>query len=391
MAMVSASLPQTGLCFAYTPEQEALRQSVREFAAREIAPVADHADEHDAFPMDVFRRMGEMGYLGLMFPEEVGGAGGGYIEGQIMLEEMAYASAGIALGVFAHMLLACKPLLLLGDEDQRRRYLLPSLRGQRIGAWGLTEPDVGSDVASLRTRAVREGNEWVLTGSKMFITNGPIADFVVVAARTDQSAGMRGISLFVVEQGTPGFTVGKKLKKIAVRGSETAELVFDQVRLPPSALLGPEGEGFYEAMKTLQGGRVTGVGYGLGIARAAFDAALRYAKERIQFGKPIADFQVIQHKLADMATQIEAARSLGQKAAWLADNGQPCIREASMAKLFASEMCTQVCNMAVQIHGGYGLMMEYPVQRFWRDAKLLEIGEGTSEIQRGIIAKQLGL
>lgn len=391
MATVSASLPQTGLCFAYTPEQEALRHSVREFAGREIAPVADEADETDVFPVDVFRRMGEMGYLGVMFPEEVGGTGGGYIEGQIMLEEMAYASAGIALGVFAHLLLACKPILLLGNEEQRRRYLLPGLRGEKIGAWGLTEPDVGSDVASLRTKAVRDGDHWVLTGSKMFITNGPIADFVVVAARTDPSPGIRGISLFLVERGTPGFSVGKKLKKVSVRGSETAELVFEQCRLPDSALLGPENEGFYEAMKTLQGGRVTGTGYGLGIARAAFDAAMRYAKERVQFGQPIAQFQVIQHMLADMATRIEAARSLGQKASWMADQGLPCIQEASMAKLFASEMCTQVCNMAVQIHGGYGLMMEYPVQRFWRDAKLLEIGEGTTEIQKGIIAKQLGL
>lgn len=391
MATARKPAAKTGLSFAYTEEQELLREAVREFVAREMAPLAQEADEHDVFPLDLFRRMGEMGFLGLMFPEAYGGAGAGHIDGQIMLEEMAYASAGIALGVFAHLLLACKPILILGSERQKARYLVPGLRGEQIGAWGLTEPDVGSDVAALKTRAMRERDGWVLNGAKMFITNGPIADFVVVAARTDLSQGMRGISLFVVDKGTPGFSVGKKLKKVSVRGSETAELVFSNCRVPDDALLGPLNEGFYEAMKTLQGGRVIGTGYGLGIARAAFDAAMRYAKERVQFGQAIAKFQVIQHRLAEMATQIEAARALGQRAAWLADEGLPCVKEASMAKLFASEMCTQVCNMAVQLHGGYGLMMEYDVQRFWRDAKLLEIGEGTSEIQKGIIAKQLGL
>ncbi len=389
--MATSAALRTGISLAFTEEQDMLRTAVREFAAREIAPIAAEYDERDEFPMHLWKPLGELGFLGIGFPEEYGGAGGGYQELQMLGEELAYASFGIALSVFAHAALACKPILVLGTEDQKRRYLPRALKGELIGCWGLTEPDAGSDVAGLKTRAVRDGDHWVLNGAKMFATNGNICDFVVVAAKTDLQAGLKGISLFIVDRDNPGVQVSRKLKKVSCRSSDTAEVAFTDCRVPRQALLGPEGSGFIEALKTLEGGRVVAVGAALGIARAAMDAALKYAKERQAFGQPIGKFQAIGFKFADMATEIEAARCLGLKVSWLADNKLPCAKEASMSKLFSSEVCKRVVNEALQVFGGYGLMMEYDIQRYWRDAKLLEIGEGTSEIQRGIIAKYLGL
>ncbi len=389
--MAIATPPRTGISMAYTEEQDMLREAIREFAAKEVAPIAAEYDERDEFPMHLWRRVGELGFLGAGFPEEYGGSGGGFQELQIMGEELSYASFGIALSVFAHGVLSCRPILALGTEEQKRKYLPGAMRGEKIGAWALTEPDVGSDVAGLKARAVRHGDHWILNGAKMFCTNGNICHYAVVAAKTDPDKGMKGISLFLVDRGTPGMHVSRKLKKISCKSSDTAEITFTDCRVPGDALLGPEGTGFYEALKTLEGGRVTASGAAIGIARAAMDAALKYAKERTAFGQPIGKFQAIAFKFADMATEIEAARCLGMKVAWLADSGQPCAREASMSKLFSSEMCRRVVNEALQVFGGYGLMMETDVQRYWRDAKLLEIGEGTSEIQRGIIAKMLGL
>ncbi|MBM3274963.1 MAG: acyl-CoA dehydrogenase family protein [Candidatus Sericytochromatia bacterium] len=377
--------------FGLTEEQEMLRSALRDFSAREVAPIAAEYDDRDEFPMHLWTKLGDLGFLGIGFPEAYGGSGGGFQEVQIAGEELAYASFGIALSIFAHTSLACRPILQLGTQAQQRRYLPDALRGLKIGAWGLTEPDAGSDVAGLKTRAVRQGDHWILNGSKMFCTNGNICNFVVAAARTDPDAGMKGISLFIVDRGTPGLHVSRKLKKISCKASDTAEVVFTDCKVPADALLGPPGSGFIEALKTLEGGRVIAVGAALGIARAAMDTAMKYARERMAFGQSIGKFQAIQFKFADMATEIEAARCLGQKVAWLADSGLPCAKEASMSKLFSSEMCKRVVNEALQVFGGYGLMMEFDVQRYWRDAKLLEIGEGTSEIQRGIIAKHLGL
>ncbi len=374
-----------------TDEQKAFRDALRKFAKKEIAPLVDECEEKAEYPQFIFKKIGELGYLGARFPEEFGGSGGDTMYSVIMSEELGYVSAGIYLGIYVHLYLAMSAIMFFGSSEQKKKYLLPGLRGDMISAWGFAEPGAGSDPGSMTTRARRDGDDFIINGTKMFITNGTFADFVVVTAVTDPSLGMKGISLLIVDKGTPGFSVSKKLKKMGMKASEAAELVFDDCRVPASNMLGEENTGFIAAMGTLTEGRIVAAAFSVGLARAAYDAALDYAKTRHQFGQPIGKFQGIQWMLADMATQIEAAKLLTYQAAWLAATNAPHIKEASMAKLFASEMSSKVCAQAVQIHGGYGFMDEYPVSRFYRDCKLNEIGEGTSQIQRNTIARRIGL
>ncbi len=379
------------ISFALSEEQEMFRKTIREFASREIAPLARDCDERGEYPMGLFKKTGALGYLGIPFPTEYGGSNSGYLTTAIMAEELGYASAGIALGIYVHVALALTSVATAGTPEQKRRYLTPGITGEKVGAWGFAEAGAGSDPGAIQTRARRDGDGYVLSGSKMFITNGTFADFVVVTAMTAPEKKLKGLSLFIVERGTPGFSASRKIPMLGMRAAQTAELVFDDCRVPEENRLGAEDTGFLDVMKTLTLGRIMAAAFALGLGRAAFDASLAYAKERVQFGQPIGQFQGIQWMLADMAVDIEAARWLTWQAAWRADQGLPYVKEASMAKLFASEMATRIAGQAVQIHGGYGFMMESSVQRFYRDVKLLEIGEGTSQIHRNVIAKQLGL
>ena len=374
-----------------TDEQKAFRDALRKFANKEISPLVIEYEERAEYPRFLFERIGELGYLGARFPEEFGGSGGDTMFSVIMSEELGYVSPGIYLGIYVHLYLAMSGILLFGTNEQKKKYLEPGIRGDMIGAWGFAEPGAGSDPGSMTTRAKREESDFIINGTKMFITNGTFADFVVVTAVTDPSLGMKGISLFIVDKDTPGFSVSKKLNKMGMKASEAAELVFEDCRVPASNMLGKENTGFIAAMGTLTEGRIVAASFAVGLGRAAYDAALDYAKTRYQFGQPIGKFQGIQWMLADMATQIEAAKLLTYQAAWLAGEGAPHIKESSMAKLFATEMASKVCAQAVQIHGGYGFMDEYPVSRFYRDCKLLEIGEGTSQIHRNTIARSIGL
>jgi butyryl-CoA dehydrogenase len=365
---------------------------VREFVEKEVAPRAEEIDEKDEFPGDLFQRMGEVGLLGLPFPEAYGGSGGDYVSLVIALEEVARASGSMAIILDAHTSLCCEPLYLFGTEAQRQKYLVPLARGHKIGAFGLTEPQAGSDAGATRTRAVRDGDEWVINGQKIFITNGSIADVVVITAKTDPEKGTRGISSFIVEKGTPGFQSGRDEKKMGLKGSVTSELFFEECRVPVENLLGEENEGFKQFLVTLDAGRIAIAAMALGLAQGAFEKAVAFARERVQFGQPIARFQAIQWMIADMATEIEAARLLVCRAAWLKVQGTPFRQEASMAKLFATETSERVCRKAVQIHGGYGYVREYGVERMYRDQRLCAIGEGTNEIQRLVIARHvLGL
>lgn len=377
--------------FSLSEEQEMFRRAVEQFAKREVAPLADECDRTGCYPRQLLRRLGELGYLGVSFPVEFGGGGGDAISLAILAEALAKASAGIALGVYVHVALALSAVAAFGTEGQRRSYLTPGLRGERIGAWAFAEADAGSDPGAIRTRAVRDGDGFVVNGAKMFITNGTFADFFVTTVSTDPSRGMKGLSLFLVDRESPGFKVARRIEMLGVRAAETAELVFENCRVPRAALLGEENLGFAAAMRTLTLGRIMAAAFAVGLATAAFDRALAYAKERRAFGKPIGSFQGLAWTLADMATAIEAARVLTLKAAWKAARGEPHALEASQAKLFATEACTRVTEQALQIHGGSGYAMESPVQRFYRDCKVLEIGEGTSQIQRNTIARQLGL
>jgi alkylation response protein AidB-like acyl-CoA dehydrogenase len=375
--------------FALTEEQELLRATVREFAQKEIAPIARELDEAKQFPLQMVKKMGELGLLGLPIPEEYGGSGADTISYAIALEEISRASGSLGITMAAHVSLGSYPIYLFGSQAQKQAYLPRLAHGEFIGAWALTEPGSGSDAASMACTAVRQGAAWVLNGTKTFITNGSVADTVIVAAVTDKSRGAKGISQFIMEKGTPGFTPGRDEDKLGLRCSVTSQLFFSDCRLPLDSILGREGEGFKQALITLDGGRI-GIGaMAVGLAQAAYDAALTYAQERVQFGQPIANFQAIQFMLADMALEIEAARLLVYRAAWLKDQGRPFTKEAAMAKLYASEMADRVCNKAIQIHGGYGYTTDYPVERYWRDARLCEIGEGTSEIQRLVIARQI--
>jgi alkylation response protein AidB-like acyl-CoA dehydrogenase len=375
--------------FALSEEQELLRQTVRDFGAAELTPHAREWDEAQAFPREVFTKLGELGLLGVVFPTEYGGAGLGTLDYAIAMEELARAEAGVALSAAAHHSLCCGHLYLAGSEEQKKR-LLPSLtKGDKIGCWGLTENSAGSDAGGTKTTAVREGASWVLNGSKQFITNGGLADVAVVMAVTDRSKGKKGISAFLVERGVAGFRSGKKEDKLGVRSSDTSELVFEDCRIPVGSLLGEEGHGFIDTLRVLDRGRIGIAAFCVGIAQAALEASIEYAKGRRQFNHAIAEFEGIQFKIAEMATQVEAARLLTWRAAFLRDGGKEHTVESSMAKLFASEMAVQVALEAVQIHGGYGYLKDYPVERHLRDAKLGTIGEGTSEVQRLVIARQL--
>ena len=375
--------------FQLTEEHRMIRRMVREFAEKEIAPRAEEMDETDRFPDDLFRRMGELGILGLPFPEEYGGSGCDYMSLVIALEEIARVSGSMAITLDAHTSLCCEPIYLFGTEEQKRKYLVPLARGEKIGAFGLTEPQAGSDAGATRTRAVRDGDEWVINGQKIFITNGSIADVVVITAKTDPEKGTRGISSFIIEKGTPGFQPGRDEKKMGLRGSVTSELFFEDCRIPAENLLGKENEGFKQFLVTLDAGRIAIAAMAVGLAQGAYELALAYAKERVQFGQPIAKFQAVQWMLAEMATDIDAARMMVQRAAALKKQGVRFTKEAAMAKFFATEASERVCRKAIQIHGGYGYVREYAVERMYRDQRLCAIGEGTNEIQRLVIARHI--
>jgi alkylation response protein AidB-like acyl-CoA dehydrogenase len=375
--------------FVLTEDQEALRKEIRQFAAREIAPHVSEWDEKSEFPAAVVKKLGAMGLLGVIFPQEYGGAGMGYVDYVLAIEELSAVDGSIGIIVAAHNSLGTNHIFLAGNEEQKRKYVPKLASGEWLGAWGLTEPGSGSDAGGARTTAVRKGDKWVLNGSKTFITNGSYADTAVVIAVTDKSKGTHGLSAFVVEKGTKGFRPGKKENKLGLRASDTSELIFEDCEIPAENLLGVEGEGFIDSMRVLDGGRISIAALSLGIARGALDAATKYVKERRQFGKAIAEFQGIQWKLADMATELDAARLLTQRAAVLKDSGRTVTRESAMAKLFASEVAVRICNEAVQLFGGYGFIKDYPAEKFYRDVKLCTIGEGTSEIQRMVIAREI--
>jgi alkylation response protein AidB-like acyl-CoA dehydrogenase len=375
--------------FEYTPEQIQLRKAVREFAEAEIAPHVMEWDEAQTFPLEVIKKLGSLGYMGSIFPEELGGAGLGYIEYSIIIEELSRVDGSVGIIVAAHTSLCSNHIYKTGSDEQRKRYIPKLATGEWIGCWSLTEPEAGSDAAGTRTRAALDHGCWVLNGAKTFTTNAHYADVCVAMAVTDRAAAQHGISAFIVEKGTPGFRPGKKENKLGLRASATGEVIFESCRLPQEQLLGKLNEGFVDSLKVLDGGRISIAALSIGMAQGAYDAALRYSKLRQQFGRPISEFQAIQHKLVDMAVDIDAARLLNYRAAWMLDRGQRVTRESAMSKLFASEAAVRIANEAVQIHGGYGFIKDYPVEKFYRDVKLCTIGEGTSEIQRLVIARQL--
>ena len=375
--------------FEYTPEQKQLRRAVREFAEAEIAPHVMEWDEGQIFPLEVVRKLAALGYMGAIFPEEYGGAGLGYVEYSIIIEELSRVDGSVGIIVAAHTSLCTNHIYKMGSEEQRQRYLPRLASGEWIGCWSLTEPEAGSDAGGTRTRAVEENGEWVLDGAKTFTTNAHYADVCVAMAVTDRAAAQHGISAFLVEKGTPGFRCGKKENKLGLRASATGEVIFENCRLPAGQLLGRMNDGFVDSLRILDGGRISIAALSIGMAQGAYDAALRYSKLRKQFGRPISEFQAIQHKLVDMAVDLDAARLLNYRAATMLDRGCRVTRESSMAKLFASEAAVRIAGEAVQIHGGYGFIKDYPVEKFYRDVKLCTIGEGTSEIQRLVIARQL--
>jgi alkylation response protein AidB-like acyl-CoA dehydrogenase len=375
--------------FELTPEQMHLRNAVREFAQSEIAPHVMEWDETQTFPLEVVRNLGKLGYLGSIFPEELGGAGFGYIEYSIIIEELSRVDGSIGIIVAAHTSLCTNHIYKMGTEAQKRRYVPRLASGEWLGCWSLTEPDAGSDAAGTRTRAVFAHDEWTLNGAKTFTTNAHHADVCVATAVTDAGAGNRGISAFIVEAGSDGFRTGRKENKMGLRASATGEVIFENCRVSSTQLLGEPGEGFIDSLKILDGGRISIAALAIGMAQGAYDAAFRYAKMRKQFGRPISEFQMIQQKLADMAVSLDAARLLNYRAAGMMDQGKRVTKESAMAKLFASEAAVEIANEALQIHGGYGFIKDYPVEKFYRDVKLCTIGEGTSEIQRLVIARQL--
>jgi alkylation response protein AidB-like acyl-CoA dehydrogenase len=375
--------------FQLNEEQLHLKKSVREFAEREIAPNVMKWDEASEFPLATIKELGKLGLMGTIFPPEYGGAGMGYVEYVIAVDELSRVDGSVGIIVAAHTSLCSNHIYLAGNEEQKKKYLSKLATGEHIGAWGLTEPSSGSDAGSARMTAVRRGNTWVLNGNKTFITNGHYADTLVVIAVTDRAAHTHGLSAFIVEKGTKGFRPGKKENKLGLRASDTSELIFEDCVLQADALLGKEGDGFIDAMRVLDGGRISIAALSLGMAQGAYEAALKYSKQRKQFGKAISDFQAIQWKLADMATEIDAARLLTMRSASMKDAGMKTTLESSMAKLFASEVAVKCANEGVQIHGGYGFIKDYPAEKFYRDVKLCTIGEGTSEIQRLVIARQL--
>lgn len=375
--------------FTLSEEHEMLRKMVRDFADNEVAPGAAERDEKEEFDYPIWEKMAELGLTGIPFPEQYGGSGAGFLAYAIAVEEISRVCASTGVTLSAHTSLACWPIYKFGTEEQKQKYLRPMAEGKKIGAFGLTESSAGSDAGSIRTTAVRDGNHYVLNGAKLFITNALVGETYVVFATTDRSKGHKGITAFIVEKGTPGFSFGKKEKKLGIRASTTVELIFEDCRVPVENRLGEEGQGFYIAMQTLDGGRTGIAAQALGIAQGALEQAISYAKQRYQFGQPIANFQAIQFYLADMATKVEAARLLTYQAAWFEDNGLPYSIPSSMAKLYASEVAMEVTVKAVQIFGGYGYTREYPVERMMRDAKITEIYEGTNEIQRIVISRHL--
>jgi len=376
--------------FGLTEEQEQLRKEVRAFAEREVAPHVSEWDEKSEFPHKVVKKLGEMGLMGVIFPEELGGAGMGYVEYVLAVEELSRVDGSVGIIVASHNSLCTNHIFLGGNDAQKKKYVTKLASGEWLGAWGLTEPGSGSDAGGMRTTAVRGDGGWVLNGSKTFITNGTYADCALVLAVTDKVKGTRGgISAFVVEKGTPGFRPGKKENKLGLRASDTAELIFENCVVPEENLINDVGEGFRDAMRVLDGGRISIAALSLGMARGALDAAVKHATQRKQFGKAISEFQAIQFKLADMATQLDAAWLLTMRAAQIKDKGQKVTMEAAMAKLYASEAACRICDEGVQIHGGYGFIKDYPAEKFYRDVKLCTIGEGTSEIQRIVISREL--
>ena len=375
--------------FQLNDEQLQLKRSVREFAEREIAPHVRKWDEASEFPLSTIKELGKLGLMGVVFPAELGGAGMGYVEYVTAIEELSRVDGSVGIIVAAHTSLCSNHIYLAGNDAQKKKYLPKLASGECIGAWGLTEPSSGSDAGSARMVATRKGKDWVLNGTKTFITNGHYADVLVVIAVTDRAAHTHGLSAFLVEKNTKGFRPGKKEDKLGLRASDTSELIFEDCLLPAENLLGMEGQGFVDAMRVLDGGRISIAALSLGMAQGAYEAALHYSKQRKQFGRAISDFQAIQWKLADMATEIDAARLLTFRAASMKDAGLKTTQESSMAKLFASEVAVKCANESVQIHGGYGFIKDYPAEKFYRDVKLCTIGEGTSEIQRMVIARQL--
>ena len=375
--------------FELSDEQLEMRRTLRDFAEREIIPNASGWDETSFFPTDVINKLGELGFLGVIFPPEYGGAGLSYVDYVTVIEELARADASVGITVAAHISLCSNHIYEQGTEEQKKKYLVPLASGESLGAWSLTEPEAGSDAAGTRATAVLDKDEWVINGSKTFTTNGKVADIAIAMASTDKSKGPHGISAFIVTKGTPGFRHGKKENKLGHRASDTSEMIFENCRVPKENLLGAPGEGFVAALKVLDGGRISIASLALGIAQAAFECALDYSQNRKQFGKPISAFQGTAFKLADMATEIDAARLLTYRAATLKDQGKRVTKESAMAKLYASEAAMRSAEHAVQILGGYGYIKDYPAERYFRDAKLTTIGEGTSEIQRLVISRQL--
>ena len=377
------------MSFDYSETQQMVAASAKEFAEQYIRPYVMEWDEAQTFPVEVFKKAGEMGFMGVLVPVELGGSGLGYHEYVAIIEEISKVDPSIGLSVAAHNSLCTNHILTFGNEVQKKKWIPKLATAEWIGAWGLTEHNTGSDAAGMSTTAVKEGDSWILNGAKNFITHGKSGDIAVVVVRTGEKGDSHGMTAFVVEKGTPGFSSGKKENKLGMRASETAELVFDNCKIPDSNRLGGIGEGFVQSMKILDGGRISIGALSLGISKGAYEAALKYSKERVQFGKPISQFQGISFKLADMATEIEASELLLHKAAFLKNEGRNVTKLGAMAKMYASEVCVKVANEAVQIHGGYGFTKDFPVEKFYRDSKLCTIGEGTTEIQKVVIARKI--
>lgn len=379
----------SGISFDLSEEQESLRSHIRAFVEEEIKPVALQYDESQEFPHEIFHKLGDLGYLGIVMPTDLGGSGMGYMEYAIVVEEVARGCPSIALGVAAHNGLCSGHINRFASDEVRAKYIPRLAKGETMGAWGLTEPSAGSDAGGTRTTAVLDGDHYVLNGAKNFITHGNVGDICVIMAVTDPAAGKRGISAFAIDKSMAGFYGSKKENKLGMRCSDTAGLTLDNVRVPASHLIGKEGEGFIQALQILDGGRISIAALSVGLAQGAYEAALKYSVERVQFGKRLADMQAIQFKLARMSMEIDAARMLTYKAAWMRDSGMQFGVAASIAKLYSSEVAVRTAEEAIQIHGGYGYVKDYPVEKYWRDSKLLTIGEGTSEVQKIVITRNL--
>ncbi|SMP10321.1 Acyl-CoA dehydrogenase [Muriicola jejuensis] len=385
--MITGTMTEFG--FDYSETQRMVAESARQFAEQHIRPYVMQWDETQEFPVEVFKKAGRMGFMGILVPESLGGSGLGYHEYIAIIEEISKVDPSIGLSIAAHNSLCTNHILSFGNTEQKDRWIPKLASGEWIGAWGLTEHNTGSDAGGMNTTAIREGDDWILNGAKNFITHGKSGDIAVVIARTGEKGDSHGMTAFAIEKGTKGFSSGKKEDKLGMRASETAELVFDNCRIPDENRLGEIGDGFIQSMKILDGGRISIGALSLGIAKGAYEAALKYSKERVQFGKPISSFQGISFKLADMATEIEASELLLHKAAFLKNQGRKMTKLSAMSKMYASETCVRVANEAVQIHGGYGYTKDFPVEKFYRDAKLCTIGEGTTEIQKVVIAKNI--